>query len=63
MNFRQKLTPYFLLYIVLGSPAFAQVVDIPDVNLRAAIAEALNIAHDTPAMLLEKPRIIGAATH
>ena len=59
MNFRQKLTPYFLLYIVLGSAAFTQVVDIPDINLRAAIAEALN----TPAILLEKPRIIGAAAH
>ena len=49
MNSRQKLTLYLFLTIVLGSIAFAQVVDIPDPNLRAAIADELNIAHDAPA--------------
>ena len=43
MNFRQKITLSLLLYIVLGSDAFAQVVDIPDSNLRAAIADALRM--------------------
>ena len=42
MNFRQKITLYLLLSIVLGSVAFAQVVDIPDPNLRAALSEALD---------------------
>ena len=46
MKFRQKITLYLLLYIVLNSAVFAQVVDIPDPKLRAAIADALNIAHD-----------------
>ena len=45
MNIRQKIDLCLLLYIVLGSAAFAQVVDIPDPNLRAAVREALNIAH------------------
>ena len=48
MNIRQKITLNLLLYIALSSAAFAQVVDIPDPSLRAAIAEALNIAHDAP---------------
>ena len=42
MNFRQKITLYLLLSIVLGSVAFAQVVNIPDPNLRATVREALN---------------------
>ena len=44
MNLRQKFTLSLLLTIVLGRVAFAQVVDIPDPNLRAAILEALGIA-------------------
>lgn len=48
MNFRQKFTLSLLVTIVSGSVAFAQVVDIPDSNLRAVIADALNIAHDAP---------------
>lgn len=47
MIFRQKITLSLLLTIVLGSVAFAQVVDIPDPNLRAAICEALNLNADT----------------
>ena len=48
MNFRQKITLYLLLSIVLGSVAFAQVVDIPDPNLRAAIADELGIPRGVP---------------
>ena len=46
MTFRRKITVSFLLYIVLCSAGFAQVVDIPDGNLRTAIAETLNILHN-----------------
>ena len=48
MNFRQKITLSLLLTIVLGSVAFAEVVHIPDSNLRMAVHEALNIATDLP---------------
>ena len=48
MNFRQKITLSLLLTIVLGSIAFAQVVHIPDPNLRAAIADALDIPRGAP---------------
>ncbi len=54
MNSRQKITLYLLLTIVLGSVAFAQVVDIPDPNLRAAILGALDIA-DRPDVMLDAP--------
>ena len=42
MNFGQKVTLYILLFFALCSAAFAQVVEIPDPNLRAAIHEALS---------------------
>ena len=58
MNFRQKITLYLLLYIALSSAAFAQVVDIPDPNLRAAIADALNITHDAPIIQEDMNRLI-----
>ncbi len=48
MNFRQNLTLYLLLYIIPCTPLLAQAVHIPDRNLRAAIADTLNIAHDAP---------------
>ncbi len=48
MNFRQKITLSLFLTIVLGGVAFAQVVDIPDPNLRTAIADALGIARGAP---------------
>ena len=48
MNFRQKIALSLLLYLVLGSVAFAQVVELPDPNLRAAIADALGVPHDAP---------------
>ena len=43
MNSRQKITIVLLLQVVLCSVAFAQVVEIPDPNLRAALHDALNI--------------------
>ena len=48
MKFRQKITLSLLLTIVLGSVAFAEVVHIPDSNLRMAVHEALNVATDLP---------------
>ena len=48
MNFRQTITLGLLLYLVLGSVAFAQVVEIPDPNLRAAIREALGVPRGAP---------------
>ncbi len=48
MNFRQKLALYLSLLTALCTPLFAQVVDIPDPNLRAAIADELKIPHDAP---------------
>ena len=43
MKFRRKITLSLLLTIVLCGVAFAQVVEIPDPNLRAAVREALNL--------------------
>ena len=51
MNFRQKITLYLLLYIAMCSAAFAQVVDIPDPNLRAVIREHMRIAEITEPVL------------
>ena len=48
MNFRQIITLSLSLYIVLGSVVFAQVVEIPDPNLRAAIRDAINLPDDVP---------------
>ncbi len=48
MNSRQIITLYLLLTIVLGSVAFAQVVDIPDPELRAAIRETLKLTDGIP---------------
>ena len=41
MNFRKKITLSLLLSIALGGAAFAQPINIPDSNLRAAIEDAL----------------------
>ena len=41
MKFGPVLTVSLLIYIVVRSVAFAQVVDIPDANLRAAIADVV----------------------
>ena len=43
MKFQHKITLSLLLTIVLCGVAFAQVVEIPDPNLRAAVREALNL--------------------
>ena len=48
MNFRHKITLSLLLYTVLSSTTFANVVGIPDPNLRAAIADALDIPRGSP---------------
>ncbi len=41
MNSRRKIMLHLLLYMTLCGPAFAQVVQFPDPNLRAVVAEAL----------------------
>ena len=46
MNFRQKITVILLLTLVLGSTAFAQLVGIPDPNLRAAVRAELKLPAD-----------------
>ena len=48
MKFRQKISLSILLYIVLCFPLFAQTVDVPDPNLRAAIQDALNLPGNAP---------------
>ena len=48
MDVRQKITLQPLFYIVLCSAAFAQVVGIPDPNLRAAIRETLALPGAVP---------------
>ncbi len=45
MNFGQKITICILLSITMCNAAFAQVVDIPDPNLRAAIRKALHLTN------------------
>lgn len=47
MNFRQKIALSLLVTIVSGSIAFAQIVEIPDPNLREAVRETLNLPADT----------------
>ena len=46
--FRNKIILGLLLSIGLGSVAFAQVVDIPDANLRAAVREELQLPVGAP---------------
>ena len=48
MNFRRKITLSLLFTIVSGSVAFAQIVDIPDPNLRQAVSEALHVPVESP---------------
>ena len=47
-----------LLFFILCTAAHAQPVHIPDSNLRAAIADALNIAHDAPITRQDMRRLI-----
>ena len=58
MNLRQKITLSLLLYITLCSIAFAQTVDIPDPNLRAAVRKALNLEHGVPLTQATMQRLI-----
>ncbi len=48
IKLQQRFALYLLLYLALSSSAFAQVVDIPDPNLRQAIREKLNLPINTP---------------
>ena len=57
MNIRQKITLNLLLYIALSSAAFAQVVDIPDPNLRSAIADELGVPHGAPITEADMKRL------
>ena len=57
MNFGQKITLYLLLNIVLGGAALAQVVDIPDPHLRAAIQDALLLRPNDPIPVESMRRI------
>ena len=57
MKFRQKITLSLLLYIALCSAAFAQVVGIPDPNLRSAIRGALELPDEIPLTQPEMQRL------
>ena len=57
MNSRRKIILHLLLYMTLCGPAFAQVVDIPDPNLRAAIAKELNIGGGAPITQADMSRL------
>ena len=48
MNFRRKIAVSLLLYIALCGAAFAQVVEIPDPNLRRVVRETLNLPAGSP---------------
>ena len=48
MYFRQKITLYLVFYIALCGGAFAQVVEIPDPNLRQAVRETLSLPAGAP---------------
>ena len=50
MNLRQKIALGLLLYVVLSSAVFAQVVEIPDPNLRQAVRETLNLTAGAPTL-------------
>ena len=48
MKFRQKIMVYLLLFTALSVTALAQVVDIPDPNLRRTVREILNLPAGAP---------------
>ncbi len=48
MNLRQKIALGLLLSITLCSAAFAQIVEMPDPNLKHAVIEALNLPAGAP---------------
>ncbi len=57
MNLRQRFTLYFLLYITVCSGGLAQVVEIPDPNLRRAVSEALNLPADASITQVDMRRL------
>ena len=59
MTFRRKITVSFLLYIVLCGTAYAQVVEIPDPNLRQAVREALNLPAGAPITQTDTRQLTG----
>ena len=59
MKFGPVLTVSLLIYIVVRSVAFAQVVDIPDPNLRAGIADALGIPRGSPITQADMRQLTG----
>lgn len=58
MSLRQKFTLHLLIYIALCSGGWAQTVDIPDHNLRAAIVDALNMPLGTPITQTDMARLL-----
>ena len=58
MKLRQRIALYLLLCIGLGSVALAQPVHISDLNLHAAIADALNILDDASITREDIQRLI-----
>ena len=63
MTFRRKITVSFLLYIALCGTAYAQVVEIPDPNLRAAILSALNRLDGDPITQTDMRRLKELEAH
>ena len=63
MKFGQKITLNLLFFIILCNVTFAQVVDIPDPNLRATIADALNITPDAPITQQDMLRLTNLAAY
>ena len=59
MNVLQKITLSLWLYIILGSATFAQVVEIPDPNLRRAVKEALNLPNDSQVTAQDMRQLTG----
>ena len=57
MKFRQKIALHLLLYFTLSSAAFAQEVEIPDPNLRVAVAETLGVRLGLPILEEDMKRL------
>ena len=64
MAFGRKITVCFLLYIALCGAAFAQVVEIPDPNLRRVVRETLNLPAGSPITqrAMERPTRLEASS-
>ena len=45
---RQQFAIRLLIWLLITTNTFAQVVEIPDPNLRQAVREALNLPNGTP---------------